>query len=239
MSESIHSGHRSRMRLRFLKQGAAAFEPHQLVEMLLFYGIPRKDTNVLAHELMNMYSNFTNLLSASHDELMQVPGMTQNAAALITLCGAIHLECEKEQYTTARILDTTKKMGNFVLPFFKGCRNERVLLVCMDNTGKVLTDGILTEGSVNSTEINMRKVLAQALRCNATRVLLAHNHPNGHALASQADRNTTRAIINALTPADILLVDHIIVAGNGDFMSMKDSAMYTSIFAAQKAGRQG
>lgn len=229
MEQNVHDGHRLRVKQRFLAEGLEHFEPHQVLEMLLFYVIPRKDTNELAHQLIRTFGSLSQVLEAPYEELARVKGMSANAAVLVSFCGQLLQSYYKDKFSAGAILHTTEETGHFLLPYFLGRRNEAVVLICLDNRCKVLNCTVIFEGSVNSTEINVRLVLQHALMHNATAVILAHNHPSGHALPSKEDIDTTIAMAKALTVADIRLLDHIIVAED-DYVSMRDTASLKPIF---------
>lgn len=225
----LHDGHRQRMKQRFLRDGIRGFEPHQIVEMLLFYGIPRKDTNEIAHALIDNFGSISGVLKASYDDLLNVKGITPGAATLLCFCGQLIREYFDSEISKDMILDSTEKMGQFILPKFLGEHNEKVLLVCMDNKCKVLHSSFVSEGSMNATEIHMRRILEQAIRNHATAVVVAHNHPSGFAIPSIEDQQSTRALVNALHIVGIHLVDHIIVS-DGDFVSMRSTPALSSLF---------
>lgn len=229
MTANIHEGHRDRIKQRFLKEGLEHFERHQIVEMLLFFGIPRKDTNVVAHKLMTAFGTLTRLLEAPYEELIKVEGVTPNAAMLICFCGQLAREYYNDRSIVGTILSSTEETGRFIVPKFMGMKNEAVLLVCMDNRCRVLSSGFISEGDVNSADINTRLIMQEALKHNATALLIAHNHPNGHALPSKQDIETTSAMIKSLAVADIRLLDHLIVAEN-DFISMRDTPTLAPMF---------
>ncbi|MDD3693515.1 MAG: DNA repair protein RadC [Oscillospiraceae bacterium] len=229
MSSKLHDGHRQRMKQRFLRDGMRGFEPHQIVEMLLFYGIPRKDTNEIAHTLIENFGSLSGILKASYDDLLNVKGMTPGAATLLCFCGQLIREYFDSEISKDMVLDSTEKIGQFILPKFFGEHNEKVLLVCMDNKCKVLHSSFVSEGSMNATEIHVRKILEQAIRNHATAVVVAHNHPSGFAIPSIEDQHSTRALVNALHIVGIHLVDHIIVA-EGDFVSMRSTPALSSLF---------
>ncbi|HHV50885.1 MAG TPA: RadC family protein [Clostridiales bacterium] len=233
MSGDVHKGHRARLKQRFLREGLRGFEPHQILEMLLFFGIPRRDTNPIAHELINTFGNLSGVLKASYDDLMKVKGVTPSSATLISFCGQLIREYYDSELSKDMILDSTDKMGQYILPKFFGERNEKVLLVCLDNKCKVLHTSFVSEGSINATEVSVRKILEQAIRNHATAVVIAHNHPNGFALPSVEDQQTTKKITNALSVAGIQLVDHLIVADD-DYVSMRSTKMLAHLFKPEK-----
>ena len=229
MSGKTHEGHRERVKQRFLRDGLRGFEPHQILEMLLFFGIPRKDTNEIAHKLLDTFGSLSGVLKARYDDLLQVKGMTPGSATLLCFSGQLIREYYDSELSKDIILDSTEKMGEFVLPKFFGERNEKVLLVCLDNICKVLYSSFVSEGSMNATEIHVRRILEQAIRNHATAVVVAHNHPSGFALPSLEDQKSTKALTNTLHIAGIQLIDHLIIAED-DYVSMRSTPALASLF---------
>ena len=219
----LHDGHRQRLIQRFLEEDLDNFEPHNVLELLLFYAIPRKDTNELAHVLMDTFGSLKGVFDAPYEELIKVTGIGPNTAALLKLVPSL----TRTYYSSdARsiILDTSEKSGEYFLPYYIGQTEEVVRLACLDAGGKVISNQILHRGSANAAEVNIRKIVNIALRNNAMGVILAHNHPGGLPLPSEEDVATTKSIRDALMPMGILLMDHIIVAGQ-DYVSMARSGI--------------
>lgn len=222
---SIHDGHRQRLKERFLREGLDNFEQLQVLELLLFYCIPRQDTNPIAHALLDRFGSVSKVLEATPEELKKVPGVGENAATFLSLVmatGRYYLVNQKEKDT---ILTSIEKCGQYLLPFFHGRRNETVFLLCLDAKCKVLGCKEVGEGSVNSAAVPIRRIVEMALGVNATSVVLAHNHPSGLALPSGEDIQTTRRLSLALRAVEIELVDHVVVA-DGDYVSLAQSGMY-------------
>ncbi|MBO5797074.1 MAG: hypothetical protein J6R77_01880 [Clostridia bacterium] len=226
---NIHEGHRNRVKQLFLQKGTTAFAPHELVELLLFFGIPRKDTNELAHRLLNTFGSLSDLMSATYEELVAVPGMPPNAAVLIRVFNGVMNECQREQFSTERLLNTRERLANFAMRLFVGMETEQVHLICMDNKGRVLAHGQLSEGSATAAQINTRQALQLALRCNATTVVLTHNHPGGLVTPSREDIDTTAAMIRLFDQVGVQMVDHVIVAG-GTHLFMRDVPVCAPLF---------
>jgi len=155
--------------------------------------------------------------------------MTHNAAVLIRLWNGLEAECQRERFSTERLLNSREKIRDFVLPLFIGAETEQVRLVCLDNNRRVLASVLLSEGRAAAVEINSRKALQLPLRCNATCAVLAHNHPGGQPMPSREDVDTTAALAKALDLAGVQLIDHIIVANNA-YLSMRDVPVCSSIF---------
>lgn len=219
---SIHDGHRSRMKERFRKEGLDNFSDIQVLELLLFYAIPRQDTNTIAHALIRHFGTLAQVLEAPAEELEKVPGVGPNAATLLSLTTAVGRYYLVNRSTQNVILNTIEKCGEYLVPFFFGRRNETVFMLCMDAKCKVLCCKEVGEGSVNSANVPVRRIVELALGVNATTVILAHNHPSGIALPSGDDIQTTRKVATALSTVDIHLADHIVVAED-DFVSMVQS----------------
>lgn len=224
---SIHDGHRQRLKERFRKEGLDGFEEHQVLELLLFYSIPRQDTNLLAHDLLNRFGSLSQVLDATPEELEKVPGIGPNAATLLALTTAVGRYYLVNRATNATILTDVDKCGNYLLPFFYGRRNETVFLLCLDAKCKVLCCKEVGEGSVNSAGVSIRRIVELALSVNASAVVMAHNHPSGLAIPSGEDIQTTRRVAVALDAVDVELVDHIVVADD-DFVSLVRSGLYNA-----------
>ena len=222
---SIHDGHRQRLKERFQNEGLDHFEPHQVLELLLFYCIPRKDTNPVAHALLERFGSVAQVLEAPASELARVPGMGESAANFIALIHELGRYYQVSRSDRPTILNTVEQCGRYLVPHFANRRNETVFLLCLDAKCKALCCKEVGEGSVNSASIPIRRVVEMALAANATSVVLAHNHPSGIALPSDEDVCTTRRVAMALSAVEIQLVDHIVVADE-DFVSMAQSGMY-------------
>lgn len=219
----LHDGHRQRLIQRFLEEDLDNFEPHNVLELLLFYAIPRKDTNELAHVLMDTFGSLKGVFDAPYEELIKVAGIGPNTAALLKLVPSLTRTYYSSDARSV-ILDTSEKSGEYFLPYYIGQTEEVVRLACLDAGGKVISNQILHRGSANAAEVNLRKIVNIALRNNAMGVILAHNHPGGLPLPSEEDVATTKSIREALMPMGILLMDHIIVAGQ-DYVSMARSGI--------------
>ena len=222
---TLHTGHRARLKAQFLQTGLDAFTDIQVLELLLFYANPRQDTNPIAHRLLNQFGTLSAVLDAPVELLESVKGVGENAALLLHLIPCVCRRYLIDRASYEQILDSTEKAGAFLVPYFFGARDEMVYLLCLDAKCKVLDCRMLSVGGVNTAAVSVRKIVEAALACNATSVVLAHNHTSGIALPSKEDEATTRQIRTALDAVGILLVDHIIVADD-DFVSMADSGFF-------------
>lgn len=217
--ENIHAGHRRRMKDRFLTQGLESFSDHEILELLLYYALPYKDTNDLAHALVSRYGSWIQVVGAHYDDLLTVPGVTPHVATLLTLVGQVALRYYRDYTGGVRQFCDTASIAAYAIPYFMGEREESVLLISMDNKCKHLNTTRIFRGGVNSAQFNVRMVVEQALRDNATQIAVAHNHPNGFAFPSRADVETTKYVMDALRPLDIRVVEHAVVA-EGDCLCM-------------------
>lgn len=222
---ALHDGHRQRLKERFRSEGLDHFEERHVLELLLGYSIPRKDTAPVAEALLEHFGSFTQVMEATPEELKNVSGVGDHTATLIALTTAVGRYYAVKRATTVDILDTTTKCGRYLMHRFYGRRNETVFLLCLDAKCKVLSCREVGEGSVNSANIPVRRVVEMALAANATTVVIAHNHPSGVAVPSHEDVATTRRLARALDTVEITLADHIVVA-DGDFVSLVQSGWY-------------
>ncbi len=222
---AMHDGHRQRLRERFVLEDLDNFTEVQVLELLLFYVIPRQDTNPLAHRLLNRFGSLSQVLEAPIEELQKVEGIGHNAAIFLHLTTAVSRYYMVNRAMQNTVLSSTEKCGDYLVPFFHGRRNETVYLLCLDAKCKLLCCREVSEGSVNSAGVSPRKVVEMALGANATTVVLAHNHPSGIAVPSGEDVQTTYRVARALDAVEITLADHIIVA-DGDYTSLVHSGYY-------------
>lgn len=221
---SIHAGHRQRTKEEFLARGLDGLPAHRVLELLLFYAIPQGDVNPLAHRLVERFGSLQGVFHATYEQLLEVEGIGPNTAVLLQLVPAVAARYLAESASFDGQVVDTWQLRELLAPLFFGQRSELAYLVCMDGKNKVLATRKLGEGVVDAVNIASRKVLEAALGCNASRVVLAHNHVSGVAFWSQADVDTTLRLKRLLEQADILLLDHLIMAG-GDMVSMAESGL--------------
>ena len=222
---SIHDGHRERLKARFRAEGLENFDDLHVLELLLFYAQPRRDTNPAAHALLDRFGSLRAVLDARPEELAAVPGVGENAAMLLQLFPQVTRRYLRDSGDTGDILYTTEQCARYLVPYFIGAHEEKVYLLCLDAKCKVLDCRQLQEGSVNAASVSVRKVADAAIRANAASVVLAHNHTSGVALPSQEDRETTAIVRDALAGIGIRLADHIVIAGE-DYVSLADDGFF-------------
>ena len=223
----IHDGHREKKRQQFLQHGLDAFADHEVLELLLFYAIPRKDTNPIAHALMDRYGSLSGVMSAPVEDLQKVKGIGESAAILLKLVPQL---CYKARLSDAHrqelILSTAGRAGSYMMEHFLGETHEVLYELCLDRKGKLLTCKRLGEGGVSSAQLDVRRLVENAILSSASAVILAHNHPSGVAQPSQEDYVATDQARAALATIGVELLDHIIVADR-DFVSLAESGYLT------------
>ena len=222
--KSIHDGHRRRVKDAFLKTGLSHLPPHKVLELLLFYTIPRGDTNETAHRLIERFGSIAGVLDAPVELLKRVPGIGAESALHIRLAGdlvRLYLESGEEG---GRAIKTTAQAKAAVRHKFLGESRECVHMLCLGSGGKVLYSEKIMEGSHKKVEIPPATVVRLALLCGAAKVLLAHNHPGGICNPSKEDLYTTKHLYSELRRVEIELADHLIVAEDGVY-SMSENGM--------------
>ncbi len=226
--QNHHEGHRSRMRSKLLSAQFDYLCPHELLELLTFYSIPRRDTNDLAHEILNYFGgSFSAVFEATPAELQKIPGVGENTAALISLVNCILREMEKEKLKETKVLKTTEEIADYVTGLFFGHQNEVFYAVFLNNSGKIIAYEKILEGSVSEIPIEPRKIVEAALKYPKTKqVVLTHNHPSGNIQPSGSDIDTTRLITRALNTLDIRVKDHIIVSAHRYYSFFENELLY-------------
>ena len=233
---SIHDGHRQRLKQRFLEEGLESFTDIQVLELLLFFSVPRQDTNPIVHALLDHFGSLYQVLEAPVEELRKVKGVGEQSALLLSLMNDVARYYQVDRTMREKILPTVQACGEYLVPFFFGRNVETVFLLCLDAKCKVLCCKEVGQGSVNSAGISVRKIVETALAANpptavlaenalyagASGIILAHNHPSGIAVPSSEDVQTTCRVAMALNAVEIQLADHIVVA-DGDYVSMVQS----------------
>lgn len=214
---AIHKEHRKRMRKRFKEQGFDGFSDHEILELLLFYAIPRHDTNPLAHRILNEYKTLANVFDANVSDLVKIEGLGDTSATFLTMIPHLARIYEKSKCERETLLYDTESIGRFALSLLKNKSSEEFALICLDANRRVHWSGIIAKGSIDQLEANPRTVVAEVIKHNAKSIILAHNHPNGTFLPSDTDKNATRIICDVLNSIGVKTLDHIIVAQNRFF----------------------
>ena len=220
-NKNIHSGHRNRVKERFCETGLSSFADHNILEFVLFYSVPRKDTNELAHRLIEHFGSLHAVFEASVERLMEVPGISYNSAVLIRLFPEVNKRYMLSKQGKRTRFKTMDDAANFVSNLFIGDSVESFYVICLDSNNRVICCDKHSSGSVTTTNVTISLVLDSAVRHKAVGVLLAHNHPSAIARPSNDDITTTRMIKDTLEKMHVNLIDHMIVGHDGKCISMK------------------
>ncbi|MBO5212198.1 MAG: hypothetical protein J6B60_01525 [Clostridia bacterium] len=210
----LHEGHRERLKGRFLSEGLESFETHNILELLLFYSIPRKDTNEIAHELLDRFGSLAGVFDASFDELITVDGVKENTATFLKLIPQVAKKYMLSEHNDQELFDTADKIGRFFRDLYIGETKEVVYALFLNNRYEKLGVKKIFTGSVNSSHISTRSIVDEVVRLDASMVVLAHNHPNGRITPSSEDIDTTNTLLSTLRTLDICLLEHFLIANN-------------------------
>lgn len=226
--ENVHAGHRQRVKKRFIEHGFDGMEPHQVLEMLLFYAIPRKDTNQLAHQLLDRYGTLGGICDTPIDILEKDFGLSENAAVLLKMVPELARAYEESKLHAKYINKTTAI--DIIRPKFIGATSERVVLALADAKQKLILCDAISVGSVTASEIPTRKIVDLALRHNARYVYLAHNHPSEVCSPSRTDLEATEKVSEMLYNIGVILIDHLIITTN-EYFSIRSHKNFSKLFA--------
>ncbi len=208
-----HDGHRERLKKRFLNS-PESFEDHELLELLLFYAIPRKNTNETAHRLLERFGSVKGVFDANVEALAEIDGIGQNAALYIKVIAKLMSKYEYVDTKGDGILKSPETLHAFLKNLFIGTDNEISYVLMFDNSKRLISCEKIGEGFSMEHTLSLRKIVSVALSTNASFAIMAHNHPNGRALPSGEDIQATNRIRIMLESMGVILMEHFIVAGN-------------------------
>ena len=213
-------GHRHRMRERFYNEGMDSFEPHEALETLLYFVVPRRDTNALAHALIEHFGSFHSVLEANREDLISF-GLTENAAALLNMIPAFSNYYIQSRMSGTPVLADSTSIGNLAVAKVGERPHEIFALILLTSQMRYINFEIVETGTVSSANVSPRKVAEAVIRNNAARVVFVHNHPGGSLRPSADDKILTDRLMKMLDTISVPVIDHIIVA-NGRFSSMQE-----------------
>ena len=215
---AIHGGHRERVKEEFLARGVEGWSDHRVLELLLFYALPRGDVNPLAHELIDRFGSLDRVLDALPEELMKVKGLGEHAVTLLKLVPAVTGRYLEGRTGPGSIIRTAEEAGQALAPYFYGARNEMVYILCLDAKEKLVGARKISEGNNTNSDVTIRRVAEECLALQASSCYLAHNHVSGIALPSPEDMNATAVVREALRPLGVEVLDHLVFV-DWDFVS--------------------
>lgn len=210
---TVHDGHRERVKEQFAVYGGESMTDIQYFEMLLFYAIPRRDTNELAHALLERFGSLRAVLDADPAELRSVKGIGENAALLIKTVREGMRRYMVEPNREIRYIFSSSDAGRYFLPILQYETIEKAYLMCLDKNDAIISCTEISSGIQGAVNVTIRQIVDTAVRRCAAKVILAHNHPSGNPYPSAEDKLLTDSLKKALRLMEIKLRDHILVAG--------------------------
>ena len=228
--KNIHSGHRKRVKANVIKNGFSQLEEHKLLELMLFYSIPREDTNELAHRLINHFGSFEDIFKADVEQLKRVEGVGDNTAVMLAAMSEAFLRVSKGKPVKKNVYKNTEDLKALAVSLLKGEKNEKVYLFCFDRKKKLKRAAIISEGDEVSSDINMKVIVKNLVDTDSSIAVLAHNHPIASAKPSAHDIDSTRTLCVTLRRIGYALADHIIVGGDGEAYSMHLDPQFSGLF---------
>lgn len=214
-----YHGHRDRLRQRLLSAGGDALQDYELLELLLFAAIPRRDTKPLAKKLLAEFRSLWGVINAPPARLIQF-GLSENAAALLTVCGVLALRAQKQAIVGGALLNNWQRMVDYCRMAMAHETVEQFRLLFLDRKNHLIGEEIHQRGTIDHTPVYPREVVKRALELGAGAIVLAHNHPSGDPTPSKDDITMTRLIIEACKPLGLIIHDHIII-GHSEVISFK------------------
>ncbi|HHU90048.1 MAG TPA: DNA repair protein RadC [Clostridiaceae bacterium] len=225
---NLHKGHRSRVKKRYMDEGLDNFSDHEVVELLLFYSIPRQDTNALAHRMIKEFGTLHDLFEAHPRDIERRCKVSMSTAILISMVAPLSRLYLKQKWGNRPVVNSSAIAGNYALSLFAGRVYECFYVICLNSQNCVNHSALVHEGTINEAPVYPRIIVETALRHKANSIILAHNHPGGSLKASNADIDATRKICQALKTISINVVDHIIVAGDR-YLSFAEQGLLDSL----------
>ncbi len=217
-------GHRARMRERLLRAGPEALADHEMIEMLLFLALPRRDTKPIARALLARFGSFANTIAAPLVELRGIEGLGEAGIAALKLAQAAAIRLTRAEVLDRPVIANWDALMAYLTAVVARERVEQFRVLFLDTRNRLLADEAQARGTVNHTPVYAREVVKRALELHATALILVHNHPSGDPSPSAADRSTTRELCLAAEAIGIVLHDHVII-GNGATFSFRQGGL--------------
>lgn len=208
----IHEGRRERMKQRFIHDLGRGFADHEILEVLLYYAIPQKDTNVLAHQLIAHFSSLHGVLEADYEDLIKIDGIGKHAAVLLKIVLPVYSQYMKSKLGEKTPLQTQEQLARYCAWLLRHEKNETFFTICLDQDYNLIASVQIATGSINEVKTYPRHIVSAAIKHNASFIVLCHNHSSVHCEPSAEDEENTILIDKIVSALDIPLLDHIIVA---------------------------
>ncbi|HEX2841649.1 RadC family protein [Hyphomicrobium sp.] len=213
--QPLYSGHRQRLRDRFRQAGAEALPDYELLELVLFRAIPRRDTKDLAKRLLARFGSFAQVLNAPDARLKEISGVGDSVVTEIRLIRAAALRLMKGEIASSPLLSSWNQVLDYLRAVQGFEHREQFRILFLDKKNHLIADEVQGQGTVDHTPVYVREVVKRALELSSTAIILVHNHPSGDPTPSRADIDMTRLIVEAGRPLGVRVHDHVIVGRNG------------------------
>lgn len=210
-----YSGHRDRLRQRFVQGGAEALPDYELLELVLFMAIPRRDVKPIAKNLVARFGNLAGVLNASFDELQSIKGISETTAVTLKSIQAGAFRLMKQEIMHKPLLNSWQRLIDYCAATMAHKKVEQFRVLFMNKKNELIADEIQQTGTVDHTPAYPREIIKRALELGATSLILVHNHPSGDPKPSEADIDLTMAVMAAAEPFHIVVHDHLVVSRNG------------------------
>jgi len=210
-----HTGHRDRLRARFLKSGPGSCEDYELLELVLFAAIPRRDVKPLAKKLLARFGGIAGVLSATAEELAEIEGLSDNSAVLLKTIHALTQRMLIGDIQKKPVLSSWQKLIDYCHVAMAHEKREHFRVLFLNRKNQLIADEVQQTGTVDHAPVYPREIVRRALELGATALILVHNHPSGDPTPSDSDLAMTQEIIRAAKALDILVHDHLIIAKSG------------------------
>lgn len=215
IDNQTHKGHRDRLKEKFISFGPEIFSDHELLEMLLFFSIPRVNTNDLAHRLIDRFGSLNAVLNSPVDQLVLVEGVGKSSAILVSLTGALTSRSRQKPISKRKKFSNLRDVGEMLTDYYRNLPYERFCALYFDASMRLIEMSVIAEGAVGEASVTPSRIAREAVLKGASGVIVAHNHPLGASSLSSSDRNLTHIIEASLAAVEIPLIEHVVVGEVG------------------------
>ena len=210
-------GHRKRLRQRFMKTGGDGLADYELLEMLLFLGLPRRDVKPIAKALIRKFGSFAEVISAENARLKEVKGVGESAIVALKIARAAALRLAQERVLEKPVIDSWDVLLDYCRAAMAYEKTEQFRILFLDKKNMLIADEVQQKGTVDHTPVYPREVVKRALELGASAIILVHNHPSGDPTPSVDDIDITREIEDLVSKLGVQLHDHVIIGKKGHF----------------------
>jgi len=217
-------GHRRRLRERFLRGGLQGFLDHEIVELLLTLGTPRRDCKEAAKEAVKKFKALRKVLEAGDEELLEIEGIGPHNVFGIKLVREVARRFLKDRMMSRPVCHSSREVFEYLYHCLRDAKKEKFKALLLDAKNRVIEEKTLFEGTVDTSAVYPREIMKEALRYNASALIFVHNHPSGDPQPSESDREITRELVFASSTMQLKVLDHIVI-GNNRYFSFADQGL--------------